>query len=336
MPSRITQRPQSAGLLLFRRNNRALEVLLGHPGGPFWSRKDDGAWSIPKGLVMENEEILAAALREFEEETGFSPPGKPLSLGEFRRAGGKLVHVWAMECDWDPGRLTSNTFLMEWPPKSGRQQEFPELDRAAWFPLEEARLKILKGQAVFLERLQEAIAGSQPPASHSVLPPSFFQRPAAKVARDLLGKSLVRKHRGKIVKAAICETEAYEGTHDRASHSFRGRTPRTEVMFGPAGRFYVYRIYGLHWMLNVVTGDVDEAAAVLIRGIEGVSGPARVAAALHIDASLNGRDAAPSSGLWFEDSDHPQKRLRVQRLPRVGVDYAGPLWAAKKLRFLLR
>jgi DNA-3-methyladenine glycosylase len=131
----------------------------------------------------------------------------------------------------------------------------------------------------------------------------------------------------------IVETEAYEGVHDLASHSSKGRTKRTEVMFGPAGRFYVYRIYGLHWMLNVVTGGVGDAAAVLIRGIDGVGGPGRVAAALKIDASLHGREASPRSGLWFENDEGTAKKLRVTAMPRVGVDYAGPVWSAKKLRF---
>ena len=113
-----------------------------------------------------------------------------------------------------------------------------------------------------------------------MLPATFFQRPAAKVARDLLGKKLVRQQGSALTLFMIVETEAYEGAHDLASHSSRGRTPRTEVMFGPAGRFYVYRGYGLHWMLNIVAGDVGDAAAVLIRGLGGISGPGRVAAAL--------------------------------------------------------
>jgi DNA-3-methyladenine glycosylase len=132
----------------------------------------------------------------------------------------------------------------------------------------------------------------------------------------------------------IVETEAYEGAHDLASHSSRGRTPRNEVMFGPAGRFYVYRIYGLHWMLNIVVGDVGEAAGVLIRGVEGISGPGRVCAALAIDGSFYGKEVAPSSGLWVESSEPSSGRLRILRTPRIGVDYAGPLWAAKKLRFI--
>ena len=132
----------------------------------------------------------------------------------------------------------------------------------------------------------------------------------------------------------IVETEAYEGAHDLASHSSKGRTARTDVMFGPAGRLYVYRIYGLHWMLNVVTGKVDEGAAVLIRGIEGLSGPGRVAASLKIDASLNACAVIPATGLWFEFGAG-SKAVRVERMPRIGVDYAGPYWAQKKLRFKL-
>lgn len=168
-----------------------------------------------------------------------------------------------------------------------------------------------------------------------VLPESFFQRPAARVARDLLGHNLVRRRGSTLIPYMITETEAYEGPHDLASHSSRGRTKRTEVMFGPPGRFYVYLVYGLHWMLNVVTGDVGDAQAVLIRGVEGASGPGRVAAALKINASLNGRAAIPASGLWFEQSPRAPRNLRVKRTPRIGVDYAGPIWSAKKLRFVI-
>jgi len=131
--------------------------LLAHPGGPFWKRKDEGAWSIPKGLIEAGEEQLAAAQREFLEETGHSPGGEFFPLGEAKQPGGKIVHVWAVEGDWNPATLKSNMFKMEWPPRSEGQQYFPEIDRAAWFGLEEARLKILKGQAVFLDRLLEAL-----------------------------------------------------------------------------------------------------------------------------------------------------------------------------------
>jgi DNA-3-methyladenine glycosylase len=166
-----------------------------------------------------------------------------------------------------------------------------------------------------------------------LLPLAFFHRPAAAVARDLIGKTIVRSSALSTASFAITETEAYEGEHDLACHSAKGRTKRTEVMFGHAGRFYIYRIYGLHWMLNIVTGEVNEAAAVLVRGIDGISGPGRVAASLNVDASFGGLEAVPASGLWFEEPPN-LKRLRVLRTPRIGVDYAGPKWAGKKLRFV--
>lgn len=147
----------SAGLLLFRETSGGPEVLLVHPGGPFWSRKDEGAWSLPKGEFEEGEDPLAVARREFQEETGASAPGEAIPLGSLRQSGGKVVHAWAVRGDLDPDLLESNTFLLEWPPKSGRLREFPEVDRAGWFPLEEARRKILKGQAGFLDRLQEKL-----------------------------------------------------------------------------------------------------------------------------------------------------------------------------------
>jgi predicted NUDIX family NTP pyrophosphohydrolase len=150
---------RSAGLLLYRRNGNGVEVLLGHPGGPFWRNKDLGSWSIPKGLIAEGEKPLAAARREFTEETGHRPRGKSLPLGEAKQPGGKLVQAWAVEGDWDAASLKSNMFEMEWPPRSGRRHSFPELDRAEWFDLAEAQAKILKGQAIFLTRLLEKLAG---------------------------------------------------------------------------------------------------------------------------------------------------------------------------------
>ena len=144
---------KSAGLLLFRQVGKGLEVLLVHPGGPFWARKDDGAWSIPKGEFEEPEDPLAAAIREFEEETGARPSGEFIPLSPVKQAGGKLVSAWALRADFDPATLRSNTFSMEWPPRSGRLQEFPEVDRAAWFAIEDARQKILKGQGPFLDQL---------------------------------------------------------------------------------------------------------------------------------------------------------------------------------------
>ena len=138
------------------RRRPGLEVLLVHPGGPFWKNKDQGAWSLPKGEYAEGEEPLTAALREFEEETGQRPEGDFRPLGEVRQAGGKVVTAWAFEGDFDPGALRSNRFSMEWPRGSGKMREFPEIDRAGWFGLDAAREKILKGQAPFLDRLESS------------------------------------------------------------------------------------------------------------------------------------------------------------------------------------
>jgi len=146
-------RKRSAGLLLYRKRNVSIEVFLVHPGGPFWARKDLGAWSIPKGEYAEDEDPLSAALREFEEETGFPAPKDAVSLGEVKQAGGKIVTAWAAEGDCDPEKLVSNQCRIEWPPKSGALIEIPEVDRAAWFPITEAHLRILKSQLPFLERL---------------------------------------------------------------------------------------------------------------------------------------------------------------------------------------
>jgi predicted NUDIX family NTP pyrophosphohydrolase len=148
---------KSAGLLPFREANTGLEVLLVHPGGPFWAKKDEGAWSIPKGEFADDENPLMAARREFEEETGIEPAGEFLPLGSIKQTGGKLVLAWALRFDCDPSSIRSNLFSMEWPPKSGKQQEFPEVDRAEWFGVESARGKILKGQAAFLDRLMEQL-----------------------------------------------------------------------------------------------------------------------------------------------------------------------------------
>lgn len=147
----------SAGLLLYRFVARELQVLLVHPGGPFWARKDLGAWSIPKGEVGEGEDLLAAARREFAEETGFPCEGAALSLGHARQAGGKVVHAWALRGDADVAQLHSNTFELEWPRGSGRRASFPEVDRAAWFDLSEARRRILAAQAPLLDALEAAV-----------------------------------------------------------------------------------------------------------------------------------------------------------------------------------
>jgi predicted NUDIX family NTP pyrophosphohydrolase len=147
----------SAGILLFRGAAEALEVLLVHPGGPFWAKKDEGAWSIPKGEVEAAEQPQTCALRELEEELGAPPPiarEQLIDVGTVRQKAGKRVHCWAAEADFDPATLHSNTFELEWPPRSGQRREFPEVDRAEWFDLELARMKINPAQAEFLDRLQ--------------------------------------------------------------------------------------------------------------------------------------------------------------------------------------
>jgi predicted NUDIX family NTP pyrophosphohydrolase len=149
---------QSAGLLMYRRHEPAPEVLLVHPGGPFWRNKDAGAWSIPKGLYDADEQPLVAARREFEEETGRHVEGEFVALGSFRQPGGKIITAFAVEGDFDVIALRSNTFTIEWPPRSGRLASFPEVDRAEWFSPECASEKILPGQRPFIERLLEHVA----------------------------------------------------------------------------------------------------------------------------------------------------------------------------------
>lgn len=151
-------RKPSAGLLLYRRGPRGVEVLLAHPGGPYWAKKDAGAWSIPKGEIDEHEDAALAARREFTEELGVEPVGELIPLGSIRQKNGKTVHAWAVEGDFDCARLRSNTFTLEWPPKSGRMTEFPEVDRAAWFTPEAAREKMHAGQGELIDRLLGALA----------------------------------------------------------------------------------------------------------------------------------------------------------------------------------
>lgn len=171
-----------------------------------------------------------------------------------------------------------------------------------------------------------------------ILKPDFFEQETLQVARSLLGKYCVRAYGGKHIAYKITEVEAYDGPSDRASHAHRGRTDRNDVMFGPAGVWYVYLVYGMHWMLNIVTGPINYPAAVLFRGVlengEPIIGPARLTKRLHIDRRLNGKAATISSGLWIEDRGERVPHYRVRRTPRIGVGYAGA-WAKKPYRFCM-
>lgn len=170
---------------------------------------------------------------------------------------------------------------------------------------------------------------------HGPLPIPFFDRPADRVARDLLGVALVvRGADGGVTRHVVHETEAYLGGHDLACHGAKGRTARTAVMFGPAGRWYVYLCYGMHWMLNIVTGPPGVPAAVLIRGAGAFSGPGRLTRGLGIDRRFDGRRAGRLAGLWFESASAPVPRRLIERTPRIGVGYAGE-WADAPLRFVV-
>ena len=148
---------QSAGILLFKYGDGRLRVMLVHPGGPFWARKDEGAWSIPKGLLEENEDPLEAAKREFQEETGIAVQGELIELGALKQPSGKVIYAWAHERDLNVSEIRSNAFVVEWPRNSGNVREYPEIDRGQWFDAAEARSKIVKGQAAFIDRLVEKL-----------------------------------------------------------------------------------------------------------------------------------------------------------------------------------
>jgi predicted NUDIX family NTP pyrophosphohydrolase len=149
----MAKKKKAAGLLLYRRRGELLEVFLVHPGGPFWAKKDAGAWSLPKGEIGEDEDPLQAAKREFTEETGFPIEGEFRPLEPIKQPGGKVVQAWAIEANCDPAQVRSNVFTMEWPPKSGRTQQFPEVDRAEWFAVTESRKRIIAAQINFLDQL---------------------------------------------------------------------------------------------------------------------------------------------------------------------------------------
>lgn len=157
----MAKKKNAAGLLLYRRHGELLEVFLVHPGGPFWTKKDAGAWSLPKGEIGEDEEPLRAAKREFTEETGFPIEGEFRPLEPIKQPGGKVVQAWAIEAECDPAQVHSNVFTMEWPPKSGRTQQFPEVDRAAWFAVAEARKRIIAAQIDFLDQLVSVLGSAK-------------------------------------------------------------------------------------------------------------------------------------------------------------------------------
>ena len=167
-----------------------------------------------------------------------------------------------------------------------------------------------------------------------ILTRDFFNRPTLVVAEDLIGKFLVRERDGVVSAHRLTEVEAYDGPKDKASHAHRGRTPRNAVMFGPAGVLYVYVCYGMHDMLNVTTGPDGLPAAVLIRGVEDITGPGRLTKALHITRALDRLPATKPTGLWFEDRGDPPPR--IQRTARIGVAYAGPVWSRRRYRFLVK
>lgn len=166
------------------------------------------------------------------------------------------------------------------------------------------------------------------------LAPAFFDRPADTVARDLIGARLVRRLHDRTLITELTETEAYLGPHDLACHAARGRTKRNDALYGPPGTLYVYLCYGIHWMLNFVTGPEGHPAAVLVRGATAATGPGRLTAALAIDSSLNGKPMDEAAGLWLLPPDSASRRPRVRTTPRIGIDYAGPVWAKRKLRYV--
>lgn len=169
-----------------------------------------------------------------------------------------------------------------------------------------------------------------------IIKKAFFEQNSVAAAQKLLGKFLVRKTGNKKIALMITETEAYEGFKDKASHASRGKTMRNAPMFGPAGVWYVYFTYGMHWMLNIVCGKKDYPAAVLIRGVKGINGPARLTKFLKVNKKINDKKAAIKTGLWLEDRGVKIKPAEIKKLPRIGVAYAGPIWSKKPYRFILK
>ncbi|MEK7165150.1 MAG: DNA-3-methyladenine glycosylase [Patescibacteria group bacterium] len=168
-----------------------------------------------------------------------------------------------------------------------------------------------------------------------ILKPQFFNRPTQAVAQYLLGKFIVRKYKGKETALMITEVEAYDGPNDKASHAHRGETERNKIMFGAAGYWYVYFTYGVHWMLNISTGPKGYPAAVLIRGTDKISGPARLTKFLRIDKKLNNKKSVRASGLWIEDRGVVVKTSQIKKTPRIGIESSGPIWSKKPYRYIL-
>lgn len=170
----------------------------------------------------------------------------------------------------------------------------------------------------------------------SLLPKYFLKRKAPIVAKEILGCTLVRDDGKEIRRFIIRETEAYDGLKDKASHASGGKTKRNEIMFREAGHIYIYFVYGMHYMLNIITGEKDYPSAILIRGLEGINGPARITKRLGIDKKLNGKILGKGSGLWIEKIEKKIKDKDIKQAPRIGVHYAGPIWSKKKWRFFLK
>lgn len=166
-----------------------------------------------------------------------------------------------------------------------------------------------------------------------ILPANYFNRPTEEVAKALLGKVLARKYKGRIIKAIITEVEVYDGLRDKGSHAYKGITKRNLHMFGAPGVWYVYFTYGVHWMLNIVTRENGYPAAILIRGMEGAKGPGRLTKFMGIDGKLNGLPATKSCGLWIEDAGLEVPASKIKKGPRIGINYAGPFWSKRNLRF---
>jgi len=169
-----------------------------------------------------------------------------------------------------------------------------------------------------------------------ILKPEFFNKPTILVAKQLLGKYLVRQIKDQKISLKIIEVEAYDGPHDLACHASKGKTQRNEAMFGPPGHFYIYLIYGMYWMLNIVTGPLDYPAAILIRSIENYPGPGKLTKALKINKQFNKKIALPQTNLWIEDRKEKILKKNIIQTPRIGVDYSGPIWAKKLYRFVLK